>query len=368
MNAAKSKVALIKDSDRYNAVRQALKLAIGESDFSDRKQIVVKPNFVAVDKPLACTHVDAVRATLDVLREHGAGKIVLAEGSAVGTTIDGFYNMGYTPLLKEYSDIEFRDLNRDDAVNVQVFRRDLEPITLRLARTIVDSDLRVSVCPPKTHDTVIVTATLKNVLMGTLIFGQDGRGAALAIDPDAPRPVRKTTLLQPVRRKIRAIAGGMFPINSTSPLSVLFKRFVSAGMVKSDKVAMHQSIPVINLNLARLTRTIAPHLAVIDGHVGMEGNGPVHGTAVPWGIALAGFDSVAVDATAARLMGFDPDTIGYLAYSADAQLGRITREQIALTGNTTMEDVQKTFKPHETVQEQLQWNIVPGADQLVTSA
>ena len=361
-----TQVALTRGEDRYATVRQALELIAGATDFARYRSIVIKPNFVATDKQLACTHVDAVRATIDVLRERGAGKLILAEGAALGATEIGFRNFGYLPLLKEYNDIEFRDLNRDDAVRVQVFDRNLKPMTLRLARTIVESDMRISVCPPKTHDTVVVTASLKNVLMGTLIIGRDGRGPHLRLDPDAPALPLQARPSLGLGRKLRAIAG-FLPLEAVSPVGMWLRTKIAARVVRSDKVAMHQSIPVINLNLARLTRTIAPHLAVIDGHVGMEGNGPVYGTPVPWGIALASFDSVAADSVAARLMGFDPNKIGYLTYCAEAEMGVMDPEQIVLVGDVPVEEVQRSFRPHETVQAQLQWQTVSDADHLVTA-
>jgi uncharacterized protein (DUF362 family) len=46
--------------------------------------------------------------------------------------------------------------------------------------------------------------------------------------------------------------------------------------------------------------------SVVDGIVAMEGNGPVAGTRREAGLILAGSNPVAVDVTAARLMGFDP--------------------------------------------------------------
>ena len=44
-----------------------------------------------------------------------------------------------------------------------------------------------------------------------------------------------------------------------------------------------------------LTRT--PDLAIVDGIVGMEGDGPLNGTPKPMGVLVMGSDLVAVDAT-----------------------------------------------------------------------
>jgi hypothetical protein len=50
-------------------------------------------------------------------------------------------------------------------------------------------------------------------------------------------------------------------------------------------------------------------------------------------LILAGADCAALDATAARLMGFDPRRIGYLAECAERGLGRIEESRIELAGD-----------------------------------
>ena len=50
-----------------------------------------------------------------------------------------------------------------------------------------------------------------------------------------------------------------------------------------------------------------PDLAVIDGFVGIEGNGPAWGSPIASHVALASLDAVAADITATRVMGFDPE-------------------------------------------------------------
>jgi uncharacterized protein (DUF362 family) len=47
------------------------------------------------------------------------------------------------------------------------------------------------------------------------------------------------------------------------------------------------------------------YYSVVDGLVGMEGNGPMHGTPIESGVVIGGTDPVAVDMVAARVMGFD---------------------------------------------------------------
>ena len=51
------------------------------------------------------------------------------------------------------------------------------------------------------------------------------------------------------------------------------------------------------------------YFSVIDGVIGGEGEGPLHPDPYPSGAILAGFNPVAVDWVATRLMGFDPASI-----------------------------------------------------------
>lgn len=47
------------------------------------------------------------------------------------------------------------------------------------------------------------------------------------------------------------------------------------------------------------------YYSVVDGIIGMEGNGPMAGSPVKSGLVIVGTDPVAVDAVAAKVMGFD---------------------------------------------------------------
>jgi len=93
---------------------------------------------------------------------------------------------------------------------------------------------------------------------------------------------------------------------------------------------------------------------VIDGFVAMEGNGPVHGNLIPLGVAIAGTDSIATDAVAANLMGFNPSDIGYLYYVNNEGLGISELSKIEILG-ASISDVQKHCKPHENYQIEMTW-------------
>ncbi len=61
---------------------------------------------------------------------------------------------------------------------------------------------------------------------------------------------------------------------------------------------------------------VRPDYAIVDGIVGMEGNGPISGTPVASNVLVFGDDPVATDVVGARVMGFDPEKVSYLAEAA----------------------------------------------------
>jgi uncharacterized protein (DUF362 family) len=84
---------------------------------------------------------------------------------------------------------------------------------------------------------------------------------------------------------------------------------------------------VIDINAA----LDVPRFNIVDGIVGMEGNGPIQGEPREVGVLVFGEDPVAVDATGARLMGLDPLRIDYLA-ETDRFLGNADGELVDTRG------------------------------------
>ncbi len=74
----------------------------------------------------------------------------------------------------------------------------------------------------------------------------------------------------------------------------------------------------------------AKTVAIVDGIVGMEGNGPIQGKPRRAGVIVAGANLPAVDATCCRLMGIAPERVRFLQMSA--HLGPVDPEQIEQRG------------------------------------
>ncbi len=111
----------------------------------------------------------------------------------------------------------------------------------------------------------------------------------------------------------------------------------------------------LNYNMYLVAQKVRPQFTVLDGLVGMEGNGPIKGTAVEHGVALAGPDVLAVDSIGAELMGVDIADIGYLNYCAEAGLGKIERSKIKIIGSEKPEDHVIKYKLSENINWQLKW-------------
>jgi len=104
------------------------------------------------------------------------------------------------------------------------------------------------------------------------------------------------------------------------------------------KVQLHMLPPIegsnekpINVALADMASVLWPHLAIIDGTVGMEGLGPAAGEAKALDCVVVSADAFAADAVACRLMGTRAEDVPHLRMGAERQLGVIDLERIKIT-------------------------------------
>jgi uncharacterized protein (DUF362 family) len=314
------RIALCRGTERASNLRHTLQLVLDDIPWPSRRTVLVKPNLVLPSRPDAITHHDALAVLLDEIRARYDGPLTIGEGCALDSTAEAFRSQGYEALAAFYR-ARLVDLNADEAVPVQVYGRRARSLDLRLARCVIESDCRISLSLPKTHDAVLVTLSIKNMIMGSLVNRRLSCGNG--------RP----GWLDRVGQIIRGHGNGW----------------------GSDKLAMHQSYAIINLNLGRLAPLVRPHLSVLDGFVGMEGAGPTDGIPVPWGIAVAGTDPLAVDVFTAHLMGISLNEVGYLSYCAQLGLGCADLPSFNVVGNVAPEMVARPFAPHPDHHRQRRW-------------
>jgi uncharacterized protein (DUF362 family) len=235
-------------------------------------RVVLKPNFVEFDPDgVVNTHPTLVAAAVEAFRRAGAQQVVVAEGPGHYRDTEHILTAtGLQTVLREHR-TRYVDLNNDDVRAVRVPSHYTRLGHLYLPETLLDADLVVSMPKLKTHHWAGVTLSLKNM------FG--------------------------------CIPGSVYGW----PKNVL------------HWAGIHESIVDINSTLP------VPRFAIVDGILGMEGNGPIQGDPRPCGALVFGSDPVAVDATAARLMTIDPRKVRHLA-EAGRFLGNIAEERIDQLG------------------------------------
>ena len=301
-----ARVALIRGQDRRLTTYQALDSIRGEVEPKLAEEVLIKPNFLSDSIQLASSHVDSVRGVMDFLvsTARPPRRVLVAEGSA-GSTQQAFAGFGYLDLQAEYDvEIECKDLHAETQwAEATIFTAGEQPAKVRMPRTVTDSPCTISLARAKTHDVCVVTLALKNMIMGTLC--QEDRVLMHGFPSHADRR-------QPVEAKL------------------------------------------LNINLIRVARYLAPDIAVVDGITGLQGNGPGGTDAIDLDVVAAGVDVFAVDALMTYIMGFDPEAMGVLHYARAYDLGCTALAEIEVVG-TRSTDVRTRFKPHESTPLQLQW-------------
>src|SRR5205085_2256344 len=106
------------------------------------------------------------------------------------------------------------------------------------------------------------------------------------------------------------------------------------GLLKEVRHFAHEFIHEVLVDLLIMQRELHPGVfAVMDGTVCGNGAGPRTMVPVQADIILASADQVAIDSVAAKIMGFDPKKIHYLAMAAEKGLGQNDPREIELVGD-----------------------------------
>lgn len=236
------------------------------------KVILLKPNLVetSAGAPHINTHPLVVRGTVEAFLRWGATKVIVAEGPGHRRdTLAVLEESGLAEVLHE-DRIPFLDLNHITGYTLENAGRRSRLRTLTFPALFQEVDWIVSVAKLKTHHWAGVTLSMKNLF------------------------------------------GVMPGIYYGWPKNVLHH----AGIDNS----------ILDINA-----TLRPHFAIVDGIIGMEGDGPIMGTPRQAGVLVMGRNLPAVDATCARIMGVDPQKVRYLA-QADDWLGPISESYIEQRG------------------------------------
>ena len=307
--ASKTTVGIGTGSNRRENVRTAVERSAPQLASLMREKVMLKPNFLSGTNPVVCTHPDAVRGVLDVIMTlpDRPRRILIAEGGNETVPGECFRHMGYADIPDEYDlPIELVDLNQETRWrNTRVYMVDGTWTTVRMPRTVLDCPCVISVAVAKTHDGAMVTLALKNLIMGTILKKDRIKVHGYTTHHDRHHP---------------------------------------------------QEARALSRNLIRLARHLYPHYSVVDGTVGIQGNGPGGTDTVPLGLAAAGEDTIAVDAVISKAMGFEPLEVGTVFYGDAIGLGVGDLARIRVAGGR-LDEHALSFKGHESIDLQRQWAI-----------
>lgn len=105
------------------------------------------------------------------------------------------------------------------------------------------------------------------------------------------------------------------------------------GLLKGEYHAKLTEMKQFATMLVDLTGCLKPRLYVMDAIMAMEGNGPRNGKPRKIGALLFSSDPVAIDATAARMVGLLPDSLEMIRIGQQYGLGRMDKEALTLLGD-----------------------------------
>src|SRR5882724_3097372 len=253
--AGKSAVAILKAASYSADLAGLLRRGAALCGLDPRgKRVLLKPNLVEFASTTAInTHVAVIAAAVELFRSLGAAEVMIGEGPGHRRDTMGLAEEAEYRRGIQKFDTLFVDLNRDDVTAVRGFA-DLPEIYL--PNTALRADLVVSLAKMKTHHWAGATLSMKN------FFG--------------------------------VVPGALY------------------GWPKNQ---LHQV--GIDRSIAELHRIFPRSFAIVDGIVGMEGNGPIQGTPKKAGVLVMGADLVSVDATCCRIMRIDPELLQYIRLTAE---------------------------------------------------
>lgn len=250
------------DGDLVDTIRRGL-AEVGFAHAKLRgKKVLLKPNMVEPhhSQPHMTTHPAMILAAAEVFRGWGA-EVAVGEGPGhVRDTEMALVESRVQDAL-DTGKLPFADLNYDEVAFTKNAGGASTLDGFYFPRAVVDSDLVVSMPKLKTHHWIGVTCAMKNLY-----------GVIPGIRYGWPKNVLH----------FNGIPQTVFDINASLPKTI----------------------------------------AIVDGIDCMEGDGPIMGSVKHMGLVLVGQNPAAVDATACRIMGVAPETIGYLQLAAN-RLGPI---------------------------------------------
>ncbi len=283
------RVAVAKYESPGSSVRNVVELVDGCKGLSGSSRVFIKPNIVFWTRSVAfpkwgvITTSRVVEDVVSMLAEHGVTDITIGEGTVVLDRRD-----------KETAQHAFESLGygvlgqKYGVKSVNVFERPFVPVdfgdgvVLNFNRDALESDFVVNIPVLKTHAQTVVSLGIKNIK-------------------------------------------GLIDIESR-------KKCHGADRVKD-----------LNFMVARLADKLPPSLTVLDGIYTTERGPAFDGTARRSNLLVASRDVFSADKVGARLLGYEPGDVPYLAHAARNRNRPTDLSDVEVLG----ERIEDLAQPHE---------------------
>ncbi len=289
----------------YKAVKQTLEQVDGiHKLLGQKKKVLLKLNLLSSSlgpEYAVNTHPAVVRALVDFFQKEVGAEVYI--GDSCGSLRDGSTNKAFrvTRLDKVAEDTGAKWVNFDQDKHIDIKKTNGATLpAFRMARTVKDVDLVVSVPKLKTHGLTKYTGALKNTL-------------------------------------------GVIPAKGKKDVHIQAPKPTDFAQALID-----------------IYEEVVPHLVLMDAIVGMEGNGPNAGDPRKIGLILASNNGVAMDAVASSIIGFEPLGIPTIRYAQERGLGTADLNKIDVKGERLKDVSIPDFKKPGNAAHDFAMNYMPG--------
>jgi uncharacterized protein (DUF362 family) len=306
----RKEIVLIKETKQNEFIKKIMDAIAPYLTIRSSDRVAIKINLSGSKEIYANTHYETVESLIHYLRDkYGIKQITVVEGSdgayfSSKTTWDIFYKFKYKEvelLGAQLCDLD--ELPHEHPLQVETINGTQQVNFCRFP-----ADYLISVVPPKTHNIFPVSLSVPN-------------------------------LIGFIKQEQRVL---MFGASAQEMKRINF--------FQSEKY--FQLVQFANRNFVALLKQIPPSLVLIDGLYGMEGKGPIKGSPVFHGFAIASEDAVVADALATHVMGFNPDDVPYLDLAYREGLGNSHWQNII---GEDPQQVKFPYRPHPLFQRQRKW-------------
>ncbi len=306
----RKEIVLVKETRQKEFVKKVMNTISPYISLKSSDKVAIKIDLSGFREIYSNTHYETVESLICYLKDNfGISDISVIEGSdgayySGKTTWDIFYKFRYKEVeLNGAKLVNLDELPHDYKINVYTISG-----IKKVSYTTVEADYLIIVVPPKTHNIFPVTLSIPNII----------------------------GFVKPEDRAL------MYGASSVEMKKINF----------STSEKFQQMIINGGKNFTRLLKELKPSLTLIDGLYGMEGKGPVKGSPVFHGFAVASEDVVLADALTTYIMGFEVDDVPYIFYAYREDLGHNRWQNVI---GVDPPQVKFPYRPHPLYPHQKLW-------------